>query len=59
MPKQIIGNVCHGRYPKQAKIDEVAMSRMVPKDKAFSAIVGIFHRVLNVDSKFISYDMLY
>ena len=25
---------CHGRYPKQAKTDEVAVSRMLPKDKA-------------------------
>ena len=27
--------LCHGRYPKQAKTDEIAKSRMVPKDKAY------------------------
>ena len=30
---------CHGRYPKQAKTDEVAVSRMVPKDKVYKDIV--------------------
>ena len=30
--------ICHGRYPKQAKTDEVAMSRKVPKDKAYVGV---------------------